>query len=45
MEQDDGCLDWLPVRRETYNMIGAIRAWDIMFHPIVTVQCFGWKIA
>jgi hypothetical protein len=24
-------------------MLGAIRAWDIMFHPIVTVRCFGWK--
>jgi hypothetical protein len=24
-------------------MIGAIRTWDIVSHPIVTVQCFGWR--
>jgi hypothetical protein len=24
-------------------MIGAIRAWDILLHPVVTVRCFGWK--
>ncbi|MFZ1934802.1 MAG: hypothetical protein WCB27_22885 [Thermoguttaceae bacterium] len=24
-------------------MIGAIRTWDIVFHPLVTVRCFGWK--
>lgn len=24
-------------------MIGAIRAWDILFHPVVTIRCFGWK--
>jgi hypothetical protein len=24
-------------------MIGAIRTWDIVSHPVVTVQCFGWR--
>ena len=24
-------------------MIGAIRAWDVLLHPIVTIRCFGWK--
>jgi hypothetical protein len=24
-------------------MIGAIREWDILLHPIVTIRCFGWK--
>jgi hypothetical protein len=23
-------------------MIGAIRTWDVVSHPLVTVQCFGW---
>jgi rubrerythrin len=23
-------------------MVGAIRTWDIVSHPLVTVQCFGW---
>jgi hypothetical protein len=23
-------------------MIGAIRTWDIVSHPLVTVRCFGW---
>jgi len=25
-------------------MLGAIRKRDILAHPIVTVQCFGWKV-
>jgi hypothetical protein len=25
-------------------MIGAIRVWDVLFHPVVTIRCFGWKI-
>ena len=24
-------------------MIGAIRTWDIVSHPVVTVRCFGWR--
>jgi rubrerythrin len=24
-------------------MIGAICTWDIVSHPLVTVQCFGWR--
>jgi len=24
-------------------MIGVIRAWDVFFHPYVTVRCFGWQ--
>lgn len=24
-------------------MIGAIRVWDVLFHPVVTIRCFGWK--
>jgi rubrerythrin len=23
-------------------MIGAIRTWDVVSHPLVTAQCFGW---
>ena len=23
-------------------MIGAIRTWDVLSHPLVTVRCFGW---
>ena len=25
-------------------MVGAIRSWDILSHPVVTIQCFGWRI-
>ncbi len=25
-------------------MTGVIRNWDILSHPIVTIQCFGWRI-
>jgi hypothetical protein len=25
-------------------MIGAIRTWDIVSHPFVTIRCFGWKV-
>jgi hypothetical protein len=25
-------------------MLGAIRTWDIMSHPVVTIQCFGWRV-
>jgi hypothetical protein len=24
-------------------MIGAIRTWDVLRHPWVTIQCFGWR--
>jgi hypothetical protein len=23
-------------------MVGAIRTWDIVSHPLITIQCFGW---
>jgi len=25
-------------------MIGAIRTWDILAHPIETIRCFGWRV-
>ena len=25
-------------------MVGAIRNWDILTHPIGTIRCFGWRI-
>jgi len=25
-------------------MIGAIRTWDIVSHPFVTIRCFGWRV-
>jgi hypothetical protein len=25
-------------------MVGVIRTWDILAHPIVTIRCFGWPI-
>ena len=25
-------------------MIGVIRSWDILFHPVATIQCFGWRV-
>ena len=25
-------------------MVGAITGWDILAHPLVTVQCFGWRV-
>ncbi len=25
-------------------MIGAIRKWDILAHPFVTIHCFGWRV-
>jgi hypothetical protein len=25
-------------------MVGAIRTWDILFHPVVTIRCFGWMV-
>lgn len=25
-------------------MIGAIRTWDVLSHPIITIQCFGWTV-
>ena len=25
-------------------MVGAIRRWDILSHPFVTIHCFGWKV-
>jgi rubrerythrin len=30
--------------REERAMIGAIRTRDILFHPLVTIQCFGWQV-
>jgi hypothetical protein len=24
-------------------MVGVIRTWDLLFHPWVTVRCFGWQ--
>jgi hypothetical protein len=25
-------------------MVGAICKWEVLFHPIVTIQCFGWTV-
>lgn len=25
-------------------MVGVITAWDILAHPVVTIQCFGWQV-
>ena len=25
-------------------MVGAITSWDIIAHPISTIQCFGWRV-
>ena len=25
-------------------MVGAIRTWDILAHPIETIRCFGWRV-
>jgi hypothetical protein len=25
-------------------MVGVIRTWDILSHPVVTIQCFGWGL-
>jgi hypothetical protein len=25
-------------------MVGAIRGWDILCHPVVTIRCFGWRV-
>jgi rubrerythrin len=25
-------------------MVGAIGKWDILSHPVVTIQCFGWTV-
>ncbi len=25
-------------------MVGVIRKWEILSHPIVTIQCFGWRV-
>ncbi|MBN2476374.1 MAG: hypothetical protein JXB62_17305 [Pirellulales bacterium] len=25
-------------------MVGAITTWDVLLHPVATVQCFGWRI-
>lgn len=25
-------------------MVGAITSWDVLFHPVATVQCFGWQV-
>src|SRR5512147_3158124 len=25
-------------------MVGAISKWEILSHPVVTIQCFGWTV-
>ncbi|MBN2215875.1 MAG: hypothetical protein JW719_00725 [Pirellulales bacterium] len=25
-------------------MVGAITSWDVLFHPVATVHCFGWQV-
>jgi hypothetical protein len=25
-------------------MVGVLQGWDILTHPIVTIQCFGWRV-
>lgn len=25
-------------------MVGAICTWDVLSHPVVTIQCFGWRV-
>ena len=25
-------------------MVGIIRGWDILAHPVVTIRCFGWQV-
>ena len=25
-------------------MVGVIRGWDILAHPVVTIRCFGWQV-
>lgn len=25
-------------------MVGVITGWDILAHPIITIQCFGWQV-
>jgi hypothetical protein len=25
-------------------MVGAIRGWDVLTHPIATIRCFGWRV-
>ena len=25
-------------------MVGVIRGWDILAHPIATIRCFGWRV-
>jgi rubrerythrin len=25
-------------------MVGVIRGWDVLTHPIVTIRCFGWRV-
>ena len=25
-------------------MVGAVTGWDVLFHPVATVRCFGWRI-
>jgi hypothetical protein len=25
-------------------MVGVIRGWDVLSHPIATIRCFGWRI-
>jgi hypothetical protein len=25
-------------------MVGVIQGWDVLAHPIVTIQCFGWRV-
>jgi hypothetical protein len=25
-------------------MVGVIRGWDVLAHPVVTIRCFGWRV-
>jgi hypothetical protein len=25
-------------------MVGVIRGWDVLTHPVVTIRCFGWRV-
>ena len=25
-------------------MVGVITGWDVLAHPIATIQCFGWRV-
>ena len=25
-------------------MVGVIKTWNILAHPVVTIRCFGWRV-